>query len=462
MKKLFLLMIILIALIVIVLCVILFQKNNRQVIFMPKKDVKVTQNPYMGFAPPADDSNYTQTHSLVYANFTWRDLEPQNGQYNFAEIEKKINLEEWKKKNIKLVFRVVLDTPGAEKHMDIPDWLYKEINHDGTWYDHAWGKGFSPNYSNRTLIAEHEKLIQALAARYNNDPEIAFIEMGTIGHWGEFHTLQQDGIYIPFPKLPIVETYVNQYIKYFNNKILLMRRPHQIALDNNMGLFNDMFGKKSDTDEFSMWIKSGYKLWLTGEKMPAMPDYWKKAPTGGEFAPTDHWEDYFSAANFPETMRQLNETHVSWLGPSAPSNYPQSGAMQKRINQLLEKMGYHFQLIKETHSKKAKPGESTKLVMDWENTGVAPFYFQWPLEISLEDKTGNIVYKEKVKTDIRKWLPGKHEENTTITLPSNLKAGDYHFCVAIIDPTTNKPGIKLEMQGERKDGRYQLGKLIIE
>jgi hypothetical protein len=458
-KSLFLLLFIII---IIVLLALIFINRDKQVVFQPKKDAKVIINPYMGFAPSADGGNYSQPHTLVYANFTWRELEPQNGHFDFADIEKKFHLNEWKKKNIKLVFRVVLDTPGSTKHMDIPDWLYTEINHDGTWYDHAWGKGFSPNYSNPKLIAYHEQLIQKLAERYNNNPEIAFIELGSIGHWGEWHTLQQDGIYIPFPKLPVVDKYVNQYTKYFNNKILLMRRPYQIALDSKMGLFNDMFGKKSDTDEFLKWIKNGYKLWLTGENMPAMSNYWKRAPTGGEFAPTDHWEDYFSAANFPETMKQLNETHVSWLGPSSPAAYPRNGELQARINQFLEKMGYHFRLLEEIHPEKARSGESINLIMDWENTGVTPFYFQWPLEISLADKDGNIVYKEQLKTDIRKWLPGKHKENATVALSSDLKTGDYLLCVAIIDPATKKPAITLEMKGKRQDGRYQLGKLTIE
>lgn len=460
MKKLIIIIIVLIVLIPIAFKVL---KKSSQVVFQPDVSDSVSVNPYMGFAPSADGGPYTQPHSLVYANFTWRDLEPEKGHVDFAGIEKKFKLDYWKKKNVKLIFRVVLDTPGDEKHKDIPDWLYKEINKDGTWYDHKWGKGFSPNYLNKTLISYHQKLIEKLAERYNHDPEIAFIELGSIGHWAEFHTLQQDGIYIPFPKLPVVEKYVNPYVKYFDNKILLMRRPHQIAIDNKMGLFNDMFGLKADTvDEFWGWVTKGYTFWLTNEKMPSMAGYWKQAPTGGEFAPTDHWEDYFSAAYFPETMKQLTLTHVSWLGPSSPGDYPQAGELQKNMNQFLAKIGYHFHLVKETHSDKANPGDSIDLKMNWENTGVAPFYYSWPLEISLADSAGKIVYKVLADTDIKKWLPGKQKVDESISLPSDLPAGEYHLCVAILDPATKKPGMNLEMAGKRDDGRYKLGKIIIE
>ena len=32
--------------------------------------------------------------------------------------------------------------------------------------------------------------------------------------------------------------------------------------------------------------------------------------------------------------------------------------------------------------------------MEWENSGVAPFYFDWPLEVSFANRNGKIVYKK--------------------------------------------------------------------
>ncbi len=91
-----------------------------------------------------------------------------------------------------MIIRLVLDYPNKENSMQIPKWLYNEIGGDGTWYDISYGKGFSPNYENKTLIYYHEKLIKALGERYNSSSEIAFIELGSIGHWGEWHTYEDD------------------------------------------------------------------------------------------------------------------------------------------------------------------------------------------------------------------------------------------------------------------------------
>ncbi|MBS4196422.1 DUF4832 domain-containing protein [Lederbergia citri] len=445
-----------------IISILLLSVFSNKETFKIEKDDEVVINPFMGFAPPAEGGPYVQPHSLVYANFSWKDLEPEKGFYDFEKIEEKYQFDYWKKNNKRLIFRIVLDYPGKVGHKDIPEWLYNEIDQDGTWYEHEWGSGFSPNYDNPKLIDYHKKLIEALAKRYNEDPYISFVELGSLGHWGEWHTLQQDGIQIPFPKLPVVEIYVKHYIENFTNKILLMRRPHQIAMDNKMGFYNDMFGRLDHTvQEFHSWVKNGYKFWLTGENHPPMPDAWRTAPIGGEFAPTRNWGDYFSSTAISSVMEQLELTHVSWLGPSSPANYSPSGEHQNAINRFLSKMGYHFRLTEARYQKAAKAGSKFSLEMKWENSGVAPFYFDWPLEISLANQDGKIVHKEKGAADIREWLPGEHSIKEVISIPRNLKKGVYEVNVAILDPDKEEPAIYLEMKGKRDDLRYKVGEINV-
>lgn len=430
--------------------------------FNYEKEEEPIINPFMGFAPPAEGGPYKQAHSLVYANFTWKDIEPKKGVYDFDKIEEKFKFDFWKTNNKRLIFRVVLDYPGKSGHMDIPEWLYDELEADGDWYEHEWGSGFSPNYKNSKLINYHEKLIEALAERYNQDSFIAFIELGSLGHWGEWHTLQQEGVDIPFPKLSIAETYVKHYTERFTGKILLMRRPHQIALDNNMGLYNDMFGRGDHTiDEFYSWVTNGYTFWLTGEKNPSMIDSWKTAPIGGELAPTKEWGDYFSSSSISETMEQLQATHVSWLGPSSPANYSPNDKYQTGINRLLKKIGYHFRVAEVKYKKSGEAGSKLSLEMEWENSGVAPFYFEWPLELSLANKEGRIIYKETASVDIREWLPGRYSIEEFISIPHDLKKGVYQVNVAILDPELMEPAIHLEMEGKRGDLRYTIGEFTI-
>ena len=142
---------------------------------------EVLNNPMMGFSPDADDKEAVGENTLVYLDVTFRELEPQEGVYDFDTIIQDNNLAEWKEKGKKVVFRFLCDDPGDEEHMDIPDWLYEKTK-DGTFYDMDYGKGYSPDYENKTFIKEHEKAIRALGDKFGQDNFFCYIEMGSLGH----------------------------------------------------------------------------------------------------------------------------------------------------------------------------------------------------------------------------------------------------------------------------------------
>ena len=125
---------------------------------------QILYNPLMGFAPNADYMEAVGENTLVYVDVTWREVESQQGVYQFDEIEESNHLDYWRAQGKNVVFRFVCDIPGTEAHMDIPDWLY-EITKDGTFYDSSYGKGYSPDYNNETLIECHRQVIEALGRR---------------------------------------------------------------------------------------------------------------------------------------------------------------------------------------------------------------------------------------------------------------------------------------------------------
>ena len=47
----------------------------------------VFRNPMMGFAPNADYFDAVGDNTLVYMDVTWRELEPEEGVFDFAGIE---------------------------------------------------------------------------------------------------------------------------------------------------------------------------------------------------------------------------------------------------------------------------------------------------------------------------------------------------------------------------------------
>lgn len=71
--------------------------------------------------------------------------------------------------------------------MDIPEWLYEKTDQAGTWYDVEFGKGFSPDYNKEQFIAYHRKAVEAMGEHWGQDGLISYIELGDLGHWGEWH-----------------------------------------------------------------------------------------------------------------------------------------------------------------------------------------------------------------------------------------------------------------------------------
>ena len=64
--------------------------------------------------------------------------------------------------------------------------------------------------------------------------------------------------------------------------------------------------------------------------------------------------------------------------------------------------------------------------------------------------------------DTRKWLPGDAVYDGAIYIPADLSPGEYRVRVAMLDPRTRQPAIRLAIQGRQPDGWYDLGRITVE
>ena len=159
--------------------------SSKEWTFAMEQGEKPVNNPYKGFVAWGENYREDDTVAFAYVPVYWSEIEKEEGVYDFESLENRNYFEEWAKNDVYLILRVVMDSPSDKEHADIPEWLLEKVN--GTYYDTEYGKGFSPDYADETLIAYHEKLIQALASRYRDDERVAFIQLGSLGHWGEWH-----------------------------------------------------------------------------------------------------------------------------------------------------------------------------------------------------------------------------------------------------------------------------------
>ena len=413
-------------------------------------------NPMTGFAPSADYYELVQDKTLqctlVYADVTWRELEPQKGVFDFQTFEDNNHLDEWRSLGKRVVFRFVCDIPGDQKHMDIPDWLYQQTG-DGDWYNTDYGQGYSPNYNNEIFIQCHKQAVEALGERYGKDDFFCFVELGSLGHWGEWHTKFEDGIR-RMPLENVREQYIAPYQKSFPNAMILMRRPFASAKEYNFGIFNDMTGLPHDTQTWLDWINNGGEYDQTDEKaaLAAMPDAWKTAPIGGEFTSAISMKQMLTD-DIDVTTRLIQLSHMSFIGPKCPSG--EELKYTEGIEQVQKSMGYRLR-IDQAVLTKSPLHNNLNLKLRWVNDGRTPLYKNWNVYLYLFDGSGKEVLKVPVDVKLSTILDDSGVQSATDINIGGLATGAYDIGIAIIDPLTKKPGVELAMKKTRNDKIYIL------
>jgi hypothetical protein len=319
--------------------------------------------------------------------------------------------------------------------MDIPTWLYEGMGGAGAFYDAGFphSAGFAPDYENHFFIERHDMLVKAVAERYDSSPDIAFVQLGSLGHWGEWHNVNVPGEY--FPSEYYTNMYVRQYTTAFKQTILQMRRPFTIMNESRIGFFNDMIGHEDQTS----WLRNEMRRF-------GMLDSYLRVPMGGEFASTYTIYDYFGDM-YGEVKKMITDTHVTYAGCLPPSGD------EYRANRLdlLKTMGYRFYISSSKNTIRVQPGESAEFSITVQNLGVAPFYYDWPFYLLVYDDDGNLVEEHRFKDKVRNIVPGK-DYILEAELPSIDIEGKYLVKLGMFDPlNTERKKADIRLVNEKAD-----------
>ena len=429
----------------------MFWLSRRKTIKQYKESQTAFGNPLMGYAPSAWYNEVSEDISLLYMDITWAELEPEEGVYNWASIDEENQISRWRKEGKHLVLRFVCDIPSDEEHMDIPEWLYEKSGKAGKWYDGEYGKGFAPDYNSPTIISCHKKAVRAIGEHFGQDGLISYVELGSLGHWGEWHVNYSEGIQ-RIPREAARDKYILPWTEAFPDAMILMRRPFASAEKYGFGLYNDMTGQPEATQSWLGWINNGGEYDQTGEKNVIVPmkDFWKTAPSGGEFTSSLSMEEMLDT-NLSGTVEMIREAHTTFLGPKIPDENYVDG-----YKEVLKNMGYRLWISMAELKNTAK---GSRLKLTWENSGVAPMYKEWPVYVYIEDESGKLVEKSRISIKISSLLPGEKEVTLTALeterLNSLLEKG-YRLSVGIEDPMTELPCVRFAMEALYQEGKNYL------
>jgi len=485
----------------------------------PKRINDVLINPGMGFAnfhfgwwcnlPPitftaAECAERVRKHwpenypdaGTSYFRWQWKAIEPERGKIDFDMIDMAIQSSNALGETFS--FRIMLLEEGTH---GVPEWLTKapyNIKGEMLTSRDTSAKTFWPDYRDPTFQAEHKRMVEALADRYNDHPGVDHVDIGSVGCWGEWNAACIEGgtnvIDVLSPKnendkkeiVAGLNTLIDHYLDSFTVTPVVMLAvglgPIGVDLETDVFIHAMKGGAGWRMDcwgDWGIWGEDGwnhhkdYMPQLIEHATNAYPDFkdtWKHAPIQLEVCKTmPFWHDLGWTANAPDgkvykTFEWAGEQHASFLNTKFK---PVHNDYVDAVNDLLvNKNGYRFVIDSFNHDSVVKAGKDTTFTSTWSNIGVAPSYIKRALTFRLKSNTKAVTFKST--QDIRTWLPGSLQVVEMITIPADLKPGSYKVEAAILDRAGTNPDtpplapIFLGIEGRTSDGWYTLSTVTVE
>ncbi len=395
------------------------------------EDPTVLRNPLMGFAPDARNPKQCAESDLVYILLRWADWEKEEGVFDIEGLERIFRIPQWKSEKKHAVLRFVCDVPGDEDHLDIPEWLYEETR-DGVHYDTGMGMGYSPEYSSERFREAHRNAIRHLADYCNQDHFVAFVQLGSLGHWGEWHARDGEGRSL-MPGADVCADYLRLYSDSFINARLLTRRNYREAVAGGMGVYNDMMGNPEETEEWLTWLREGGTQRTSGIPLTLAPveDPGRYAPVGGELTSSTPMAEILGGG-LGDLLADLSESGVTFIGPKTPRLTEESTAEARKA--ILRRVGYRICVNAfEMHYDFAH--QALNVTLTWQNRGDAGFFFDWPVKLCVFDAERNPVFWENLDLNLTSLNNGREQKTQALIPYSDAVMNEFYLGVRITDYT---------------------------
>ncbi|BCR80142.1 DUF4832 domain-containing protein [Arachnia rubra] len=379
-------------------------------------------NPLKGFIPfeyQAGNHKSEFSHTMEFFYLPLKAVVTGEGSYDWSQFE--TELEAISSRGHQAAFRFYLDHPGRQT--GVPDYLLGPGGIDQSRKYTAYNNNnvsFSPDYSDPRIQSLMKNFVAALGKKYDGDPRIGFITTGLIGFWGEQHTTPMNGRVSAdnpngenwMPPRDVELSVYRAWDQAFNATKLLNRSPAKDLSDMNVGFHDDSFAYST--------LPTAAWHFLSYMQEAGLSNRWQTEAIGGEIQPPVQMcvfdesvpcEEGKQAENFDEA---LQGTHASWLMVRRAWDPGYTGAALEKAKAAHASLGYDFAA---TESRIQNTNGTTTVSLKITNRGVAPFYYNWPVEFSILDANGTAVATQKVDANLPSLLPGQTAE-LTAALPT--------------------------------------------
>jgi hypothetical protein len=432
---------------------------------------------------PSDTLDDFPGVSTVYLRLPWAYLEPEEGKYNWSILD--TPAQRWIAKGKKIALRLTC----SENWMAYatPKWV-KDAGAKGTFYEYGKGRvkeggSWDPFFDDAVFVKKLDAFLTAYAKRYDGNPNVEFIDVGTYGLWGEGHTHAsslQDNI-------EIQKLHIDLHLKHFRNTLLCIS--DDFAGHDKPGKFFPItdyaLSKGVTLRDDSILVGLPPKSWHHAEMAQA---FWPKLPVILEH---EHYGGSLQRKAWDGAllMKSVEDYHASFMSIHW---WPEEFLKDNRavIDAINMRMGYRLMpvsvtwpktlTIASTQASYNQYGDVTshgnasrrfKVQWSWTNKGVAPCYPGGHPALTIKDDKGGIVSVLVDATlnmrDLKVGDPGKapvaaHESEFIIGLYApTTRPGTYDLYLSV-GSRDGTPTIELPLEGGDGQRRYKLGSIVLQ
>jgi hypothetical protein len=290
------------------------------------------------------------------------------------------------------------------------------------------------------------RLVAKLGEAWDKDERVGYVEMGIVGHWGEHHH--------PRIHAELQRVMGEAFAAAFKRTRIMQRYPDDFG-DHAFGLHWDSFAHPGEADKEAFLYQTSWA------------DRWKTQVIGGEMG--YNWGKMWAACPVEGVLNhtvflqsRIRDLHVNHLDFWVRASDLEAPSVRHRVDMLNNTLGYHFRVEEAVLPLQIVPGEPFEVELSVSNLGASPFYYPWPFELAFfreETPEEPLCSCLDPHLDIRRWLPASEPLPVKVRgrIPAAVAPGRFRLACAVLDPATDRPGIRFANKGHDRSGRLSLG-----
>lgn len=442
--------------------------------FLPLCDESlVLKNPHKGWYFHYLDNGYTRPtyrnepglyetlgsfpgmHHL-YLRFDWYDIEKDDGVYDWSYLDE--IMETYGKLGFRFSLRLCTFEVNNASPLAFPAFLLPKIK--TTEVKTGEHVTYEPDYGDPVYFEYLERFFTVYGKKYDGDPRIAYIDVGTFGTWGEGHTFCGSNKQF---SCEVIRAHIDLHRKYFphttilvnddmiNHAILADKEQGEALLDRcveqGLGIRDDGIGVKYYSETF------GYDTLRN-------PDWFLRFTAN---APCDIESEHYSRVEpqvyrdglpLIEALRTAHATYAGFHGYAAPwlERYPYLAAY------LANRLGYWYELCG-MELPDPVSGSTVEAVLTVKNKGYSRAYHRYDLKLYAQNGDTRFLLNA-ASPDNRLWL-AESVNSVPLALDfSGVPAGTYDLLCEMTSPEGN---IRLAFRESvtTPDLQYRLGSITV-